>query len=296
MTVDRLPEQGGIRVDRRGLAKGVLLGTLAALRGPATSVANTSNTWAAGFSAGMAGFGVIGMGENGLQLMKPIEGTVNPKPVASSETAGPGLKDLSRDLTRVVLGIGTRGLELQQVKDGSGGPEQGLPWINGKYQLYSRDFLREADGRYRSIFHQFDVGTLGPDVDTIVGVDFLGDLPTGFKVISSPPVGEPVIETRVIFVKRTDLSYVQLNDSLSADVWDLWRVSEHGGDAMLGNMLEEHAKRSAHTHQKVVLIGDLGLAQTQWPNEASFFRTIIRAQVPPRLGIPESNFVAPRAF
>lgn len=178
-----------------------------------------------------------------------------------------------------------------------------VPWANGKYQTFPRHYLRESDADYRALVQRPDIGTLGPDVDTIFGMDFYGELATDATVVYRPQ--GTALETRVVGIKRTDLSYVQFNDVLGGDQFDIYQVSKFGGDPTLDAMARAHAKNSAHDHQLVVYLGDLGLFQTQWgatkPKERDFLRTIIRAQVParnsiPDLGIPRSNFANARIF
>ncbi len=155
-----------------------------------------------------------------------------------------------------------------------------------------------ADGKRMQVLIQPDLGTLGPDVDVVFGIDFPGDIPTDAEVIYSPGAGK-VEETRVVGVKRTDLTYVQFKDALGGDAFDEWKNARFGGDEGLAARARFHAENSAHTHQKVVYIGDLGLFQQQWgekPKEKAFLQRIIRAQRPSRLGIPDSNFVQTRKF
>lgn len=192
-------------------------------------------------------------------------------------------------LKGVVLGVGAIGLGLEL----SGRVEAAaVPWEKGKYQTFPRLY----DSEYRSIFQLIVLGTLGPDVDTIFGIDFLGDIPTGALEIHRPS-GE-IAATRVVGIKRTDVETTEFSLALGGDRFDIFRVSEHGGDAVLDAMARLHALNTARYDHKVVYIGDLGLFQRQWPNEGEFLRTIIRAQRPgrPDLGIPEANFVFPRAF
>lgn len=165
------------------------------------------------------------------------------------------------------------------------------PFEQGKYQTFPRikfgGVLATQD---------IDVGTLGPDVDTICGFDFDGDIPTGASVIH--PAEGPVLETRVVFLKRVDLDYVQVSDALSGDRFDMHKVSEFGIDnSALDNIARLHAKNTAHKHQKVVYIGDLGVFEKQYgAQERPLLNRIIRAQRPamPAIGIPESNFAYPR--
>lgn len=184
--------------------------------------------------------------------------------------------------------------------------EKGLPFTNGKYQTFPRSevkvppvFVRPGllNERTLPVLHLIDIGTLGPDVDTIVGIDFPGDLPTGALEIHRPD-GE-VKETRVVFIKRVDLETVQLEGALGGDRFDVLQISEFGGDKALDEMARKHAKNTARKHQKVVYLGDLGLFEKQWgANEKEFLSRIIRAQRPGNadLNLPEPNFVNPRNF
>lgn len=200
-------------------------------------------------------------------------------------------QELSRRdaLKGVVLGAGSIGLGLElpgRVESAA------VPWENGKYQTFPR--LYDSEGE--PIFQMIVLGTLGPDVDTIFGIDFKGNIPTGALEIHRPS-GE-IAATRVVGIKRTDVETVEFSLALGGDRFDIFRVLEHGGDAALDAMARLHALNTARSDHKVVYIGDLGLFQRQWPNEGEFLRTIIRAQRPgrPDLGIPEADFVFPRAF
>lgn len=168
----------------------------------------------------------------------------------------------------------------------------GLPFEQGKYQTFPR--IR-VNGILAT--QDIDLGTLGPDVDTIAGLDFLGDIKTGALVVSRPADGK-VLETRVVFIKRIDLETVQINGAIGGDRFDMHKVSEFGiNDAALDNIARLHATNTAHTHQKVVYLGDLGLFEKQWgTNEKTLLNRIIRAQRPgmPGIGIPDSNFSFPR--
>ncbi len=161
-----------------------------------------------------------------------------------------------------------------------------LPWANGKYRTFDREEV-VIDGKRVPVLLQPDFGTLGPDVDTIVGLDFQGDIDTDAKVVYKP-TGK-VLETRVVFIKRTDLSYVQFRDVLGGDVFDEYKNKPYGGDVGLDARAIYHAENSAHTHQKVVYLGDLGKFQEQWgskPKEKAFLQRLIKAQSPTKLGIP----------
>ncbi|MCX6792092.1 MAG: twin-arginine translocation signal domain-containing protein [Candidatus Gottesmanbacteria bacterium] len=171
-----------------------------------------------------------------------------------------------------------------------------VPWNDGKYQTFPYQFVEIGRTMY-PVFQDIDLGTLGPDVDTIFGLDFKGDIQTDAKVIYRPSGIATV--TRVVGIKRTDLETVQFGRVLGGDRFDVSKMSEHGGDKALDDMALLHAKNTAHTHTKVVYVGDLGLFEKQWgPQEKQFLSTIIRAQRPgrPDLNIPDSNFVSPRIF
>jgi hypothetical protein len=171
-----------------------------------------------------------------------------------------------------------------------------LPYENGKYQTFPYLFTEE-NGKFSPVFQDIDLGTLGPDVDTIFGLDFKGNIPTDAKIIFNP---SGIVEvTRVVGIKRTDLETVQFSKVLGGDRTDVYQISKYGGDKALDGMARLHAQNSAHTHTKVVYIGDLGLFEKQWgAKEKQFLSTIIRAQRPgrPDLNIPDSNFVSPRIF
>lgn len=170
----------------------------------------------------------------------------------------------------------------------------GIPWSNGMYQTFPEQYVC-IDNVEHEVLQRVDIGALGPDVDTIFGLDFPGDIQTGALEVYRP--SGQVSETRVVGVRRADLDYVQFNGVRRGDRFDIYKVSEYGGDETLRQLLRAHAEQSAHTHQKVVLIGDLGLFETQYGvGESGFLKTIIRAQRPARAGIPESNFVNPRTY
>lgn len=171
-----------------------------------------------------------------------------------------------------------------------------LPWENGKYQTFPGQYVEIRSKRY-PVLQEIDLGTLGPDVDTIFGMDFQGDIPTNALVIHMPE--GKVLETRVVGIKRVDLETVQLKDVLRGDRFDVYQISQYGGDKALDEMARLHAANTARKHQKVIYVGDLGLFQEQWgKQEKPLLQRIIRAQRPgiPELGIQEPDFVNPRKF
>jgi hypothetical protein len=169
--------------------------------------------------------------------------------------------------------------------------EGGLPWTHGKYQTFPR--LKTEDGE--KVFQNIDLGSLGPDVDTIFAIDFDGDISTGALVIHQPKW--KVLETRVVGIKRFDLETVQFSDALGGDRFDVYQISKYGGDSALDAMARRHAENTARKHQKVVYVGDLGLFEKQFGDqEGKFLSHIIRAQRPPLAGLPEPDFVNPRQF
>lgn len=173
-----------------------------------------------------------------------------------------------------------------------------LSFQDGKYQTFPRQVI-ELNKTEVPVFYYIDIGTLGPDVDTIVGVDFPGNIPTSALVIYKPPVGKEVKETRVVFIKRADLETVQFNKALGGDRFDVYQISEHGGDEALDAMARKHARNTARRHQKVIYLGDLGLFEKEWGSgEKKLLQSIIRAQRPgkPELGIQEPNFVNQRIY
>lgn len=172
-----------------------------------------------------------------------------------------------------------------------------LGWTDGKYQTFPRQVMA-IDGVEGKILQEIDLGTLGPDVDTIVGIDFVGDIPTGAAIAHQPTEGE-ILETRVVFIKRTDLETVQLSGALGGDRFDIYKASKHGGDHALDVTARLHAQNTAREHQKVVYLGDLGLFEKQWgEGEKPLLNAIIRAQRPaaPNIGIQEPDFVQQRVF
>ena len=198
--------------------------------------------------------------------------------------------------------------------------EVGLSWNDGKFQTHPRSkVVRNYDSRDRApgtgrgrwqkeenVLHYIDIGSLGPDVDVIVALDFDRNIQTGAKVIYTPQ-DQLIKETRVVLIKRAPsetelengLETVQFNGILGGDEFHIYRISEHGGDEALDMIAQRHAHFTARTHQKVVYLGDLWLFQNEWgSNERDLLGEIIRAQRPgrPDLGIPESNFAFPREF
>jgi len=167
-----------------------------------------------------------------------------------------------------------------------------LPWNNSKHQEFARPIIAgQPEG---SVLQLIDAGTLGPDVDTIFGIDFPGLLKTGATVVSFPEDGV-VTETRVVGIKRTDLDYVQFQPSLGGDIFELYKVKDFGNDHNLDIMAQENAFRSAHTHQMVVYIGDLGKFQDQWgAQEQELLKGMIRAETPSKAGLPLPNFIPGR--
>lgn len=164
------------------------------------------------------------------------------------------------------------------------------PWEAGRMQTYPEIELEDGSHAYQNV----DIGTIGPDVDHIFGFDFKGNIPTGALEIYTP--SGRIDETRVIGAIRTDLLVVQFRRVRRGDSFQVYRVSDYGGDAALDKDAREHAANSARTHQKVIYIGDLGLFERQYgPQEIPLLSTIIRAQYPPRedlkIGVP--NFVKP---
>lgn len=179
-----------------------------------------------------------------------------------------------------------------------------LRWTDGKYQTFPRlVFAAGLPGVVEAqtegfILQEIDLGTLGPDVDTIAGIDFLGDIPTGAAIVYQPTEG-PILETRVVFIKRTDIETVQFHGALGGDRFDVYRASQRGGDHALDVTARLHAANTARKHQKVVYLGDLGLFEKQWgEGEKPLLNAIIRAQRPaaPAIGIQEPDFVQKRVF
>lgn len=167
----------------------------------------------------------------------------------------------------------------------------GIPWSNGMYQTFPELWAGNTQ------IEQFiDLGRLGLDVDRMFGFDFLGNIPTGAEVIYEPKNGIAT-ETRVVGLIRTDLETVQFRAVTRGDRFDMYRVSDYGNDAFLDQIARLHAQNTAHTHQKVVFIGDLGRFEREWgTGETELLNRIIWAQRPgmPEIGIQESNFVNAR--
>lgn len=213
-----------------------------------------------------------------------------PAPTADVKTPGP---TASADIKSAQ----GEGVKVPDQKDrGPVKEEFRLPKENGKYRTFDRSEV-VINGQRATVLLQPDSGSLGPDHDTIFGLDLEGDVDTeGIEVISSPGAGK-VLETRVVGIRRTDLPYVQFKDVLGGDAFDELTAKPFGGDEGLTARARHHAANSGHTHQKVVYMGDLGAFEKQFgenPRIKAFLQRFIRAQVPARLGIPESNFVVPK--
>lgn len=164
-------------------------------------------------------------------------------------------------------------------------------WTDGKMQTYPR----LLDVNKQPVLQEIDLGTLGPDVDTIFAIDFQGDIPTGAMVVSQPTNG-PITETRVVGIKRTDLQVVQFAPALGGDSFQVIRHNGDGGDTALNNTALLHAEQSARVHEKVVFVGDFGLFEKQYSaKEQAFLNAILRAQEPavPNAAIPTPDFVEP---
>jgi len=164
-----------------------------------------------------------------------------------------------------------------------------LPWNNGKYQTFPR--IETTDGH--PILQDIDLGTLGPDVDTIFAIDFPGNLQTNAQVIHMPADGV-VTETRVVGIKRTDIQYLQFKGALGGDRFDTYKISDFGGNAALDLMALQHAEYTGRLHQKVVELHDLGDLEANYPKEP-ILKLIIKAQEPvfPNTGIQTPDFVEP---
>lgn len=178
--------------------------------------------------------------------------------------------------------------------------QKGPPFEQGKYQTFPRPISEIVNGVIKT-YYLIDLGTLGPDVDTIFGIDFEGDIPTGALVIHQP-TGK-VLETRVVGIKRTDLETVQFAKALGGDRFDEHKVSDWGGDVALDARALNHAENTAREHQKVVYVSDLGLFQRQYGDkEGAFLKRIIRAQRWADAsrngvnGIPTPDFVNARTY
>lgn len=164
-----------------------------------------------------------------------------------------------------------------------------FPWENGEYQTFPRSEVAFG-GIEIPVLHKIDIGTLGPDVDAIFGIDFQGDIPTGALVIHMPE--GKVEETRVVGIKRTSVETVQFKPALGGDRFDVYQISKFGGNEALDEMARKHGMATAREHQKVVYVGDLGRFEKEWgAKEAEFLTRIIRAQRPepgiPRIAKPD---------
>lgn len=167
---------------------------------------------------------------------------------------------------------------------------------HGKYQTFPRLVDANDINTEAKILQDIDLGTLGPDVDTVAGIDFPGFIKSGAAVAFWPENGQP-IETRVVFIKRTDLETVQIRAAIGGDRFDIYQASKDGGDHALDVTARMHAFNTARKHQVVYYLGDLGLFEKQWgANEQELLQRIIRAQRPSRANIPDPDFVNERVF
>jgi hypothetical protein len=210
-------------------------------------------------------------------------------------------KELTRRDFLKIVGVGAGLASLSGIplpKEFTAKTEAGpVAWADGKYQTFPYGVSVDEHGKKHNSFQLIDLGTLGPDVDTIFGIDFMGDIQTGAEVIYKP--SGIALVTRVVGIKRTDLETVQFDIALGGDRFDVQKMSIHGGDKALDAQARLHATNSAHTHTTVVYIGDLGRFQQEYgKKEQKFLSTIIRAQRPgrPDLGIIDSNFAEPRIY
>jgi hypothetical protein len=177
-----------------------------------------------------------------------------------------------------------------------------LPWANGRPHEFSRITLAGAipgvveAGVQGFAVQDVDLGTLGPDVDTIAGIDFPGLIRSGAGVVHFPENGQPT-ETRVVFIKRTDVETAQLREILGGDAFELYQVSKFGTDHNLDVMARVHAFNTAREHQVVYYLGDLGQWLKQWgAGEPELVQRMFRAMRPSIAGIPEPDFVNDRIY
>lgn len=190
------------------------------------------------------------------------------------------------------VAVGAVGLEMlvaRSLEAGGGLP----PFEQGKFQTFPG--LVMVDGAVeRPILQQIDVGKLGPDVDTLFGIDFPGNIPTGAEVVYQPADAAHITETRVVGLIRTDLDTVQFANALRGDLFFIHKASDYMDNAALDQLGKDHAIKTARTHQKVVYVHDLGLLEKQFGDkERPLLNRIIRAQLParPDIGIQPPNFV-----
>lgn len=174
----------------------------------------------------------------------------------------------------------------------------GLRFADGKIETFPRSVAVDLDGDETTVLHKIDWSPLGPDTDSMIGIDLLGNIQTGAQVIYEPEPEELIKETRVVALLRNNLSVVQFQPALGGDMFHMYKVNRYGGDRFLDRTGYNHGRDTSRLHQKVVYIGDLGLFEEQWgEGEQELLNTIIRAQLParPDLGIPEPNFAFPRS-
>ena len=166
------------------------------------------------------------------------------------------------------------------------------------YQTFPRTASIDAKGAIKLNVQFIDIGKLGPDVDTLVAVDFPGKIVSNVPPVFTPEDGK-VQETRVVFIRRASLETVQLGACLGGDRFDMYQVSKFGGDSVLDGIARLHAANTARKHQTVLYIGDLAAFEDQYGSgEKTLLNTLIRAQRPDRqsLGINLPDFVNDRAY
>lgn len=180
--------------------------------------------------------------------------------------------------------------------DGPGmNPADGrVPFEHGKYQLYQR--WVEGRGGAEREHHLIDEAPLGIDVDKLIALDFEGRINTGALRIHAAE-GEATESRVVMLIRPGTLKYVQFHAALGGDRWDLFKIPEHGGDPLLDKIARFHAEKTARPWQDVYYLGDLGLFEEEWGHqEQELLHRIIRAQLPPRVGILEMPVANPHLF
>lgn len=214
---------------------------------------------------------------------------------AREQVTDPGKRALFRKIgTLVVPSLATAFLAERYFQGFAGAdvgsPANGrVPFEHGKYQTYPRlDDEQEH--------HLIDVAPLGPDVDKIVALDFRGSIRTGALLIHRAE--GTATESRVVMnIRPGTLKYVQFQSAIGGESWDLYKITEHGGNPLLDRICKFLAEKTARPWQDVYYLGDLGLFEIEWGHqEQELLNRMIRTQMPPRAGIMATPFANPGLF
>lgn len=140
-------------------------------------------------------------------------------------------------------------VEQAEVLDDCAVPSR-IPWGNSKFDKYPRLY---QDGRYSHI----DIGTHGPNEDVIETIDIQGEYRLGEWQFQDVPNAR---ETRITFLKRTDIGYVQVKGPRGLLGGDEFRILQAPSDEVIDNEARCHAERSVRPWQDGYYLGDLGLS------------------------------------